>query len=170
MIPDEFVEKVARGHIALVGQAPGKGDPKTPLMGRCGRRLAFLMGVGFPSEYAELFARVNLLDEYPGSSKGKGDLFSVTNAREPAAEITALLEASCNEVVLLGKNVARAFGVVEVDWLERFELVDGVRAAIVPHPSGANYWWNDPKNRRAAATFLRRVADRGRKTCPEKPS
>ena len=144
MIPDEFVSKIERGHVALIGQAPGKGDPRTPLMGRCGRRLAFVIGLGFPDEYAELFARANLLDDYPGARKDKGDLFSVASAREPAAEITLLLAKQGGEVVLLGKNVASAFGVVEVDWLERFELVDGVRAAIVPHRSGAYYWLNDP--------------------------
>lgn len=171
MIPDEFVEKIKRGHVALVGQAPGKGDPTTPLMGRAGRRLSFLMGVGWPDEYVELFARVNLLDEYPGAREGKGDLFSVTDAREPAAEIVALIEAhGGGEVVLLGKNVAKAFGVVEADWLEMIDLTSKVRASIVPHPSGVNYWWNDKKNRRAAATHLRRVAARGRKTCQEKAS
>ncbi len=163
MITDEFVAKIERGHVALIGQAPGKGDPRTPLMGRCGRRLAFVMGMGFPDEYVELFARANLLDDYPGARKDKGDLFSAANTREPAAEITLLLAQYGCEVVLLGKNVASAFGVVEVDWLERFELVKGVRAAIVPHPSGANYWWNDKKNRRAAGTFLRRLADRARR-------
>ncbi len=174
MIPDEFVAKIERGQVALIGQAPGpKGDPMTPLMGRVGRRLAFMMDVGFPEEYLELFARTNLLDSYPGARKGKGDLFSVDDASDPAEEILKLLEANGGgELILLGKNVAAAFGLKQLDWLTRFDISVGdhdqppffnIRVSIVPHPSGANHWWNDPKNQRAAKSHLRAAARRARK-------
>lgn len=175
MIPDEFVAQIERGRIAIVGQAPGPGGPGAPLMGRVGRRLAFLMGVGFPDEYVELFARTNLLDEHPGARGDKGDLFSVDDARDPADEILELLyDIGDSELVLLGKNVASAFGMTRVEWLKRYDITIGdgdeppfvtIRVSVVPHPSGVNRWWNDPKNRRAAGTYLRRVAKRGRKAC-----
>lgn len=170
MIPDEFVAKIERGQVALIGQAPGpKGDPTTPLMGRIGRRLAFMMGVGFPDEYVELFARTNLLDEYPGARDGKGDLFSIDDASDPAEKIIDLLEASGGgELVLLGKNVASAFGLKHAEWLKQYDIGGSIRASLVPHPSGLNHWYNDPKNQRAAKSHLRAVARRARMAEPEK--
>ncbi len=168
MIPDEFVAKIERGQVALIGQAPGpKGDPLTPLMGRIGRRLAFMMGVGFPEEYRELFARTNLLDEYPGARDDKGDLFSVDDASDPADEIWKLMSDAGGELILLGKNVARAFGFDHAEWLIRYDLPGAVRVSVVPHPSGLNHWYNDPTNQRAAKSHLRAVARRARKAMAE---
>lgn len=64
-------------------------------------------------------------------------------------------------VVLLGANVSRAFGVsfrklseVVLSW---HPVGEGLAAAVVPHPSGLNRWWNDPDNRVRARLFLRPV-------------
>ncbi len=56
--------------------------------------------------------------------------------------------------VLFGRKVARAFGLgPEAPWMTWDEGI-----AVVPHPSGRSYWYNDPENRARARTFLRRVA------------
>jgi hypothetical protein len=58
-------------------------------------------------------------------------------------------------VLLAGHRVAAAFGVRE-GYLREFVL-QGVPAAVVPHPSGVNRWWNDPANVARASAFLRGV-------------
>lgn len=57
-------------------------------------------------------------------------------------------------IVLLGRRVASAFGQSKapaLKWLKR----GGAELAYFPGPSGANRWWNQDKNRAAAAAFLR---------------
>lgn len=90
---------------------------------------------------------MNLLAEFPGKS-GKGDAFPIALARARAARMRL-----GGEVVLLGRHVARAFGAQGAPFLEWFDL-RGAWAAVVPHPSGVNHWWNDPANTNRAAVFL----------------
>jgi hypothetical protein len=55
-------------------------------------------------------------------------------------------------VVFAGKRVARAFGHVE-----DYYVWDGKRVTM-PHPSGINHHWNEPRNVRRARRFLRSLA------------
>lgn len=57
-------------------------------------------------------------------------------------------------VLFLGKQVAKAFGVFE-DFLVEFEWNEG-RAVVLPHPSGINLWWNSEANRALASDLLKR--------------
>lgn len=141
----------------LVGQAPSRtSDPARPLSGEpLSTKLAALCGLTVP-EYLEAFDRRNLLPLWPGKN-GKGDLFPIRAARAAAADMSVLLVD--RDVVFLGRNVARAFGRPGLPFLAWHAGIGGPpgRAACLPHPSGVNLWWNDERNRRAAARFLRRL-------------
>ena len=139
----------------LLGQAPSaESDPERPLGpdGASGRRLARLVGPAFE----EAFELRNLLRAFPGKL-AKGDAFPKTEARLAAAATIARLRG--RRVVFLGRNVAEAFGFSWPEPLEWHQHV-GFAAARLPHPSGINTWWNDQKNVRAAAAFLRAEAER----------
>jgi len=137
------------GRPLFIGQAPGHPGPVRPLEGRNGKRLASLLGVSV-EEYLSGTDRVNLLNEYPGRA-GNGDAFPLDAARAAAREMLPRLKGRV--VILLGRGVARAFG-VRANFLE-IEHRDGVTFATIPHPSGRNRWWNDPANVERAARFLR---------------
>lgn len=140
----------------IIGQAPSrKSDPSKPLSGRSGRRLADLAGVPL-EKFVETFDRMNLIEEYPGSS-GKGDAFFAVQAQRRAIEIVRTGEILRPHVVLLGVNVALAFGLSGMKplvWTER----DGVAIAMCPHPSGVSLWWNDPEHVEEARAFWRKLA------------
>jgi len=145
-----------RKPLLLVGQAPCGQRPRAPALcpsTRSGRRLAELAGVGSVREIADA---VNLLRRFPGSAGPKGDLFPIEEARRAARRLAGRMRAR-RATLLLGGNVARAFGVGGTDFLEWTE-VRGARACVFPHPSGISHWWNDPRNVRRARRFLRRLA------------
>lgn len=144
----------------LIGQAPGpKSDPDEPLSGRCGARLADLCGLE-PDVFLARFRRVNLIQTFPGKA-AKGDLFPLDLARAGAVSLLMTGVFGSTKVVLLGDNVAKAFGFKPGSYpLLRF-LPCGATAhgiAFCPHPSGVNRWFNDPKNVRAARRFWRDLA------------
>lgn len=147
--------------IALVGQAPNEnGDPELPLTGRAGRKLAELMGVSWRT-YLMRTIRTNLIVEFPGK-KGKGDAFPLDAAREAARAWRVPGDAAC--VVLVGLKVAAAFGHGKVPpcrmFLAEFPCERPrhqhrlVPCVTVPHTSGINTWYNDPKNVAAAREAL----------------
>lgn len=144
----------------LIGQAPGpRSDPGEPLSGRCGARLAELAGLQ-PERFLRDFRRVNLIERFPGKS-AKGDLFPLDLARKGAVQILLTGAFQSTKVVLLGDNVARAFGFKPGSYpLLRFLPTGATRLGIAfcPHPSGVNRWWNEKKNLRAAAKFWRELA------------
>lgn len=91
------------------------------------------------------FDAVNLLGRWPGSA-GKGSRF-------PRCDHTLASIAGGRRALLLGRRVAASVGCGRVPYL-RWVDVGGVEAAVVPHPSGVNRWWNDPANREAARLFF----------------
>jgi hypothetical protein len=99
--------------------------------------------------------RANLLLNYLGED-GDGDAFPASDAR--LAALDAADELSGRTVVFVGRRVAQAFG-CKSDWFrwDRVFFKDGseFRFAVIPHPSGRNRWWNDPKNVDQAEKFLR---------------
>ena len=139
--------------LLLIGQAPGrKGDPSRPLEGRIARKLAELAGVSV-EEWLRCTERTNLLREFPGKA-GKGDAWPKERASRLAEETKSSLVGRV--VLLLGRNVARAFGLSDLPWLTWTEVF-GARVAAMPHPSGIVLWWNSAENREKASTFLREV-------------
>jgi len=172
------------GCIGLVlGQAPPgprKSLPRgwRPLAGPAEQRLARLAGLASPAELWTKFDRGNLLSWYPGlkersakqdvakgytKHQSDGDVFPQESARRAAAAVQ-LERYKC--VVLLGNNVARAFGVRA--GLMQAEVRDGSRLLTFPHPSGVSHFWNDPANVRRAAGVFRAELRRMRRQQPKK--
>lgn len=140
----------------LLGEALHGGGTGTALLGRCGRRLARLLSMT-EAEYARTFRRRNLLKTWPGKSpSGKGDRWARVEARAAAARCRP-----SGVVVLLGSRVAAAFGVQDNPPLTWFRM-GRATCAILPHPSGVNRWWNDPRNVAAAAQLLKAAVAAGK--------
>lgn len=142
--------------ILMIGQAPSRGggaDPQQACTGVSFKKLCSMCSIRYPSPYTALFDRVNVFPEWPGfSSSSKGDAFPNDEAKEHAAQLLPRL-ASYSRVLLLGKSTAKSFGVVDVDWFRAIDL-GGTAAHIIPHPSGANYWYNNLSQRTMLRTFV----------------
>jgi uracil-DNA glycosylase len=149
----------------MVGQAPSKeteGEP--PFSGKCGKFLAELMSL----TQEEMLAQhdfVNVFDRWPG--KGiNGDKFPFPEAELLAKRLLPQLQG--RTVVLLGANVARAFGAKGFAYFQCYELRDpsdptkvvSPLIAVVPHPSGVNRLYNQPQKRLDAAKLLKSLAAR----------
>jgi hypothetical protein len=144
-------KKIETHKIGLVGQAPSRrGDPRKPLAGPNGRKIARLAGMS----YDELIAcrRKHLNTHYSGK-RSKGDAFDHAKGNVNAANV--LLDWRVERIVLLGKNVARCFGFRDVPFLAEISIY-GRRFLIFPHPSGINRWWNERRNERRARQLLQR--------------
>lgn len=138
--------------VVLVGQAPARRTSLT-LRGRTGKKLVELMMIN-ERLYLKAFERKNVLARYPGrSARGEGDLFPMAIARKRARRIRKRIRRRI--VVFVGRRVARAFR-FEAPFLQ-WRAFEGGMAAVVPHPSGVNRWWNSDENRRAASAFLSTV-------------
>lgn len=97
------------------------------------------------------FVLMNVLRKWPGKA-GKGDAFPKAQARAVACR----LEPLPDHIVFVGQAVAGIFGFRGSPL--RWQRWGRGRAAMLPHPSGVNRWYNDRRNRAAAARFLRRAA------------
>ena len=143
------IEKVG-SPVLIIGQAPAQyDDPCHPITGRTGRRLASLMGMTI-TDFKSRFDRANLLDEWPGKH-GKGDAFPCSAHVEAGMMLVSRVHWDYRKIVMLGRNVAKAFSHKQ-DWFV-WELHDADWVAI-PHPSGVNRWWNESGNVERARQFL----------------
>ena len=144
-------KKIETQKIGLVGQAPSRrGDPRKPLAGPNGRKIAQLAEMS----YDELIAcrRKHLNTHYNGK-RGKRDAFDETQGNLKAANV--LLDWRVERIVLLGKNVARCFGFRDIPFLAEISLY-GRSFLIFPHPSRVNRWWNERRNEQRARQLLQR--------------
>lgn len=143
--------------LLIIGQAPARGnDDKPPFSGRSGARIALLMGVGNTGDVLPIyFDLINLIPNYPGRKGAKGDCFDMATARRAAEDLKKELRGQPRRrILLMGKNVRRAMGVNgNWEYLEWFPLLKH-EAAVFPHPSGINKWWNSKANVEAARQFL----------------
>lgn len=143
----------------IVGEAPGKNwDGKGPAFsGRSGKFLAKLAGLeGVISDH---FPTVNLLKDNPGDV---GKSFDMVRARVEAQKI--LRRNPGVMLILAGKRTASAFGLfpTHTRYFMNGKLYcslgqNRVRIhhyIVIPHPSGLNRVWNDPKVVRKAKKFL----------------
>ena len=111
-------KKIETHKIGLVGQAPSRrGDPRKPLAGPNGQKIARLAGMN----YDELIAcrRKHLNTHYNGK-RGKGDPFDHAKGNVNAADV--LLDWRVERIVLLGKNVARCFGFRDLPFLAEISI------------------------------------------------
>lgn len=155
----------------IIGQAPAKDTVgKLPFSGKSGPKFADLLGVEHSSLW-DAFDVVNLIEYFPGSSE-RGDVFPMAEARRRVVVIRT--GGLPERVVLVGKNVARAFGLHKpmptpfgpyrhvlkfFEWYddpddERTDDQYPPRFCVVPHPSGVSHFWNDPANVRTAKEFM----------------
>src|SRR5215510_4090733 len=144
-------KKIEPHKIGLVGQAPSRrGDPRKPLAGPNGQKIARLAGMS----YDELIAcRRKQLNTHYSGKRSKGDAFDQAKGNVNAADI--LLDWRVERIVLLGKNVARCFGFRDLPFLAEIRIY-GRRFLIFPHPAGTNRWWNERRNERRAQQLLQR--------------
>lgn len=146
----------------IVGEAPGfTGEGGPPLGGMIGERLASIAGLGSYVELSKTFKLMNVLDHFPGrAGRGvsKGAAFPTDEAEAAAKRKAGEIEGRV--VIFLGRRVAQAFGFRRREYLTWFPF-DGRFAAIVPHPSGVNRWWNELGNRRRAERFFDDLLGRG---------
>src|SRR5262245_11736401 len=105
----------------FVGPAPNRtGNPLRPLSGSLGTKLRLLSGLG-TDEYRRV-PKVNLLQRWPGSG-------SRLNKR--AVHRAAALQHSFKRFVLLGRDVAKAFG---LEWLPlQMQEREGRQYFMLPH-------------------------------------
>lgn len=154
------------------GQAPGRGrlDRYPALTGATGDRLGKLAGLdeqGFRPALGLMLAteRTNVFDRLPPVPSGtKADPFPMAEAKRRAVAILGRYARAGTlrgrEVVFAGRKVAEAFGVGDWPLFEwrpyRLWVAEAhpFEAAVVPHPSGRNRFWNDPANREQARVFL----------------
>ena len=144
-------KKIETHKIGLVGQAPSRrGDPRKPLAGPNGQKIALLAGMS----YDELIAcrRRHLNPQY-SRKHGKSDAFDHAKGHANAADV--LLDWRVERIVLLGKNVARCFGFRDLPFLAEIRVY-GRRFLIFPHPSGVNRWWKERQNEQRARQLLQR--------------
>jgi len=144
-------KKIETHKIGLVGQAPSRrGDPRKPLAGPNGQKIARLAGMS----YDELIAcRRRHLNTHYNAKGGKDNAFDHAKGSVNAADV--LMDWRVERIVLLGKNVARCFGFRDLPFLAEIRIY-GRRFLIFPHPSGANRWWNERRNERRAQQLLQR--------------
>lgn len=145
----------------MIGQAPGKTENGTlgPCSGVSFARMARVAGARDRDEelkFIQSFDRTNLLASFPGS-EARGDTFPRRLAERAAERLRPSLHDRV--VLMMGWNVAWAFDFMPqrgyLTWDYGFEVADTWRAAaVVPHPSGLNRWWNEEANREAARKFF----------------
>lgn len=154
----------------LLGESPNAatvGHPslwlRPDLSGKRHSANRLLIYTGYSlAKFLMTFERDNLLRSLPPRS-AKGREFPRDDAHEAAGRIHA--QADGRRVIMLGRRVASAFMWM---WCGRSDAIplmqffpasswsseDTFQAAIVPHPSGVNRWWNDTENRRKARDFF----------------
>lgn len=138
----------------FIGQAPSStSNPDEPLSGRCGERIATLLGISM-AEFLK-YPRKNLLPSYPGKRERteKGDFFASIPGSVAADNLAGLIDPEV-PFVLLGREVARAFGFKRFEPL-RVTTLNDRPVLMLPHTSSVNRWWNNPKNGLKAAEALR---------------
>jgi len=144
--------------ILIVGQGPSKsglGQEALTGLKKSGGALAKLFGLA-PEQLHARADCINLLSQWHGKSS-KGDKFPLKMAQKTAQAILNSWK-NYDHIILLGSNVAKAFGFHQLPLLTWTEIEPcGCKLAIVPHPSGINRWYNDAANKRAATSFLREL-------------
>lgn len=157
--------------IVLIGQAPGPNtDPDLPLFPvpktSAGGRLVQIAGIT-KGQYLATFERINVLRYFPGKWQN-GDRFPLQEARVAADAIAPLLAG--RRVVLVGQNVALAFSIRQDFFVWSTHQVRRrcpvtrdpglAEFAVIPHPSGRNFWYNAAARRAEARAFFDRLLGR----------
>lgn len=129
----------------LIGQGPGRGKGE-PLAGRAGKKLAQLAGLSL-DDFLEATERINLLPRWLGKN-GKGDQAPPRLLRNAARQLIHSGILDGRAVLVVGLATAKAID-REAECRRTWHQV------TIPHPSGINRWWNEPKNEQLASRVLR---------------
>lgn len=142
-----------RAPVLFVGEAPNAracecGKAFCP-HSSTGRRLEQLLGcpVHDVGAAVNVFASSGPWDS--ARARRRGD-----EVRAALAYRTALGLSHPERLVLLGRRVAVAFGLLRAGWFE-WRDVSGASGAAAPHPSGLSRWWNGAGRRAQAEAFFR---------------
>jgi uracil-DNA glycosylase len=145
----------------IIGQAPSRETVGKPAFsGKSGPKFAELLGVAHEDLWST-FDVVNVIDFFPGQSKDptkRGDAFPYFEAKKRAEAMRPALGG--RTVVLVGKNVARAFSWPSIEFFDwKTDAADEgyFKFCVVPHPSGISHYYNDPKNFERAKAFMRSI-------------
>lgn len=118
-----------------------------------------MMGVS-PEAYLSHFQRLNLFREPLGTwENGRTkDKWSTRDARMVAQSMEPLLAGRV--VLFCGRRVGEAFGFCNrstpfFEWRQMPLCRGHYRAAVMPHPSGRNHYWNSRDATREAERFLK---------------
>lgn len=124
------------------------------LTGRCGDRIASLLGIDDCVTFARRFQRTNLNVSCHGK-EGAGHKFHEIEGIKRARLVIDDLSAG-DRVVMCGKRVARAFGFKKIENLNNVTGEKGIIFFLLPHPSGLVKFWNDPYRTMVASSRLKR--------------
>lgn len=148
----------------LLGEAPAaNGDPDRPLSGLPSRRICRCLGVPF-DDGAEAYRQVLARFRVRNTIRSREDAYpwSAPAARRHAEEwLPDYLRGGAPVIVCLGRRAAGAIG-HHGPWYEWRESDGELRYAsvLVPHPSGLNRAWNDPKTTARFRAALEQAIDR----------
>jgi uracil-DNA glycosylase len=148
----------------IVGQAPARTGDGRPFTGNSGKTL--LKMFGWPS-YEYMASRVNLLNlldkPQPPIAHGRGDHFDFDTAKREATRLRGHWHIFYPETHVIccgvkvfkcftGQSPRQPFKGLALNH-RRFKTV--VKCWYLPHPSGANPFYNDPTLTAQAKRFLR---------------
>lgn len=129
----------------------------SPLPEKAPEFIRWLSGALEP-QYESVYETKILLPWWPGPDRGKGKTYPAADARIAARKMAETLLR--RRVVLLGRDVARAFGLAPAIapflWVpgERDWPGEPTRFAFCPYPDEAEKFWRDGRNRGAGARFF----------------
>lgn len=151
----------ARTRLLIVGQAHGPGLENMPPWTHTysGRRLAKLLDVD-PARLSDLVDTETILERcLPEHGLVRVTPAAIAGARRILDRHDNRRIVACGPTVagaLMGIDEANARRLVRLRWHETHLVDRSMRAlAVMPHPSGANRWWNDAANYTSAQRFLR---------------
>lgn len=141
----------------MVGQAPARGREgrQAFVSSSSGSRLERLLGLQ-QGELLAIVDTVNVSPRFPGQVGGgrSGDLVPPRDTCRTGRILSML--PSYDRVLICGDVARRRLGCPYRQPLEWFQF-GGSTCALVPHPSGANRWWNDRANVGSARRFMSSV-------------
>lgn len=142
--------------LLLVGEAPAKSGPPTPLEGASARLLAGLVGIEV-DQLLEQTERMNLLNYWPGSDGKGGSAFPIAAGR--AGFYAMLHRFGGRRVIFMGRAADAALPDHQpyFQWELQQHGATKFTAARFPHPSGLNRLWNQREIREKAGAFLRQA-------------
>jgi hypothetical protein len=97
-------------------------------------------------------SRVQYLDSFERRNLVRHATFNVTIARMNADDIFKELMGTGRVVILLGREVQKAFNIPPL--LIHPQVIGGCTWRQMPHPSGRNLWYNAPENLRVAELLM----------------